>query len=132
MRIYIIHCSGTKDDSLKNTGKKVTPEELYTSPRIRPFLDECLKKNVKWAIFSDLYGVWFPHIKHEWYDKSPYDVSEEEYELLLKDFDQKLKSYDEIWFYYNPRYCHSLYKRLLNGTKLKDKIHLFSHYWDIK
>ena len=132
MRIYITYCSETKDYSLKNTGKKVTPDKLYISPRrIRPFIYECIRTNVKWAIFSDLYGVWFPHVKHEWYEKSPYEVSEGEFKLLLKDFDQKLQKYDEIWFYYNPRFFHSLYRRLLKETRLKDKIKLFSHYWEI-
>ena len=133
MRIYITHCSATKDDSLKNTRKKVTPDKLYISPgRIRPFIDECIRTNVKWAIFSALYGVWFPHVKHEWYEKSPYEVSGGEFKLLLKDFDQKLQNYDEIWFYYNPGRFHSLYRRLLEETRLKDKVKLFSHYWEIE
>jgi hypothetical protein len=132
MRIYITYCSAKKDDSLKDTGIKVTLNKLYISPRIKTFMDECVVKRVKWAIFSDFYGVWFPNVKHEWYEKSPDDVSEEEFKLLLRDFDQKLQAYDEIWFYYYPGRFHSLYKRLVKETQLKNRIHLFSHYWEIK
>jgi len=131
-RIYITHCSATKNDSLRDTGKIVTPDELYASPKIRCFINECKRTNVKWAIFSDLYGVWFPHVKHEWYEKPPDMVFEEEFQVLLNDFDKKLQKYDEIWFYYNPGRFHSLYRRLLEQSRLKAKVKLFSHYWEIE
>ena len=131
MRIYITHCSWQKDDSLKGTGRTATPDVLYTSRRIKVFMDTCKDEGVSWAILSDLYGIWFPHIKHEWYDKSPYEVTEKEFQNLLKDFDKKLAKFDEIWFYRNPRYFHSLYRRLLNSSSLKQKIHLFSRKYEI-
>ncbi len=31
MRIYITHCGAKKDDSLKGTGRRVTPDLLYTA-----------------------------------------------------------------------------------------------------
>jgi len=131
MRIYITHCSAKKDDSLKHTGEKVTPDKLYTATFIQRFIKKCKEKNVNWAIFSDLYGVWFPNIKHEWYEKNPDTVTEQEFRNLVNDFDQKLQNYDEIWFYYNPGRFHRLYKRLLQETKLKDRVRLFTHLREI-
>lgn len=130
-RIYLTHCSAKKDNTLKNTGKKVTPDKLYTATSIQHFMNKCKEKNVNWAIFSDRYGVWFSNIKHEWYEKDPDEVTEEEFKELLKDFDQKLQDYDEIWFYYNPGRFHRLYKRLLTETKLKNKIRHFTHISEI-
>jgi len=132
MRIYITHCSGEKDDSLKGTGRNVTPDELYISKRIKGFMDRCKKGRVNWAIFSDLYGVWLPENKHEWYDKHPDTVTEEEFKALLKDFDKKLQKYDEIYFYHNPRFFHRLYRRIVNESILKDKIKLFSSKYEIE
>ena len=126
-KVYITHCSAKKDDTLKGTNKKVTPDKLYTATNIRRFINKCNDKRVKWAIFSDKYGVWFPAIKHEWYDKDPNRVSEEEFDKLLKDFDAKLSQFDKIYFYYNPERFHSLYKRLLNGTILKDRVRCITH-----
>jgi len=127
MRIYITHCSAKKDYSLKNSGVKVTPDKLYTATPIQRFMRKCKKKNVNWTIFSDLYGIWFPNIKHKWYEKDPDTVTEQEFKNLVNDFDKKLQDYDEIWFYYNPGRFHHLYKRLLQETKLKDRIKLFTH-----
>ena len=63
MRIYITHCSARKNDALRKTGEKVTPDKLYTSPRIQRFMHACMDRKVQWAIFSDLYGMWFPDVK---------------------------------------------------------------------
>jgi hypothetical protein len=131
MRIYITHCSAKKDDSLKHTGEEVTPDKLYTATFIQRFIKKCKEKQVKWAIFSDLYGVWFPDVKHEWYEKDPNTVTEPEFRKLLEDFEQKLGDYDEIYFYHNPGRFHRLYRRLLEETKLKDRIKLFSHLREI-
>lgn len=57
MKIYIIHCSAKKDDSLKNTGRKLTPDKLYIATPTQRFMSKCKEKKVDWAIFSDLYGV---------------------------------------------------------------------------
>ncbi len=67
MRIYITHCSRRKDDSLKNTGRKVTPDKLYQAIPLQRFIKKCQEKNVKWAIFSDLHSVLFPDVEIEWY-----------------------------------------------------------------
>jgi len=34
-------------------------------------MNRCKEKRVEWAIFSNLYGVWFPNVEHEWYEKNP-------------------------------------------------------------
>jgi len=130
-RIYITHCSAKKDDSLRNTGRKVTPDRLYTAKPTQRFMKRCREMQVEWAIFSDLYGVWFPDVEHEWYKKDPDKVTEEEFLALLRDFEEKLRDYDEICFYHNPGRFHPLYRRLLNETGLKNKITLFSHLKEI-
>ena len=90
-------------------------------------MSHCKKRGVRWAIFSDKYGVWFPEEKHEWYDKDPDTVSGQEFNNLVKNFEEKLANFDEIWFYYNPGRFHPLYKRLLKEVKVKGKITLFTH-----
>ena len=130
-RIYITHCSAKKDNSLRYTGKKVAPDMLYMATPIQRFMNKCKENEVEWAIFSDLYGTWFPDIEHEWYEKDPDTITEQEFENLLDDFDQKLQGYDEIWFYYNPGRFHPLYKILLERTKLKDKVRQFTHIREI-
>jgi len=131
MKIYITHCSAKKDNSLRNTGKKVTPDRLYRAKPTQRFMNKCKERQVEWAIFSDLYGVWFPNVEHEWYEKDPDDVTEQEFENLSNDFDKKLQRFDEIWFYYNPGRFHPLYKRLLQETKLRNKVKLFTHIREI-
>ena len=121
MRIYLTHCTKNKDDRLKDTGEKVTPDRLYRGKFIGAFMRTCKQKDVNWAIFSDKYGVWFRHEGHEWYNKPPDEVTENEYQALLSDFDQKLAPYDEVHFYCPPRF-HSLYDRLLTETRLRDRI----------
>lgn len=96
-------------------------------------METCKQKGVRWAIFSDLYGIWFPQEKHAWYEKSPNDVTESEVKALLTDFDDKLQEYDEIFFYRpSPVYFHSLYRRLLNETKLRERVRLISSIIEIE
>ena len=94
-------------------------------------MSRCKEQGVNWAIFSDKYGIWFPNVEHEWYEKGPDTVTDQEFQDLLNDFDLKLQDYDEIWFYYNPSRFHRLYQRLLQETSLQDKIRRFSHHWEI-
>jgi len=67
VRIYLTHCCAEKDPALRGTGEAVTPDKLYTDAPIQRFVAACKRCDVKWAIFSDLYGVWFPDVTHEWY-----------------------------------------------------------------
>lgn len=132
MRIYITHCSAKKDNSLKHSRRKVTPDRLYTATPTQRFMNECRKKRVRWAIFSDLYGVWFPQEEHEWYEKDPDTVTEKEFSLLKRNFEKRLSDYDDIYFYHNPGRFHPLYRRLIREVKVKDKIVLFSHKEEIR
>jgi hypothetical protein len=131
MRIYITHCCAKKDDTLKGTGVRVTPDKLYKGKRTKTFMGACTELGVHWAIFSDKHGIWFPNVAHEWYDKHPNRVSEKDFARLVDDFDAKLKQFDEIWFYRDPRRFHRLYRRLLVKAKLCDRIHQFSELDEI-
>lgn len=134
MPIYLTHCSAKKDDSLKGTGIKVTPDKLYQSRRIRCFMQRCKDKDVRWAIFSDHYGVWFSNIEREWYSDDVGDpnlVTNDRFFALLADFDNSLKDYEEIVFYYNPGRFHRIYRRLLDNTVLKKRVRMITHYWEI-
>jgi hypothetical protein len=91
-----------------------------------------MEKKVRWAVFSDLYGVWFPDTKHEWYDKAPDHVTETGFRDLVADFDRKLHGFDEIWFYYNPSRFHSMYDRLITNSSLRDRITRFTHLGQIR
>jgi hypothetical protein len=132
-RIYITHCSATKDERLKESKEKVTPDDLYISPRIQSFIQACQAKNAKWAIFSDQYGIVFPEDKIAWYEKSPDSVSPQEYLVLLGSFIQRLAGFNEIHFYYNPGRFHSLYSKLVTQAKsVGMNIVLFSSISDIQ
>jgi hypothetical protein len=130
--IYITHCSAKKDSSIKESRKKVTPDKLYSATPTQRFMNRCIRNKVSWCIFSDKYGIWFPNVKNEWYEKNPDKVTDEEYNQILNDFNNKLEQFDEIWFYYNPGRFHKLYKKILKDNKLKDRIKLFTHLEDIK
>ena len=39
-------------------------------------------RGVNWAIFSDKYGVWFSNGLHEWYEKNPNKITEEEFNQI--------------------------------------------------
>lgn len=135
-RIYITHCSGTKDATLKGLITEVPPDKLYISAPIQRFMNICKEKKVDWAIFSDEYGVWFPWVKHKWYDKPPDRVTTEEFINLVEDFERKLQDYDEVWFYYNPGRFHKVYRRLIETVNsrqnLKQKIQEFSCIYEIE
>jgi hypothetical protein len=95
-------------------------------------MGKCKEKKVNWAIFSDKYGVWFPSIKHRWYDKSPDEVTLVQFIRLVNDFEQKLQDYDEIWFYHNPGRFHHVYQMLLQVAKPEGKIIPFTHIDEIE
>ncbi|MGD0318949.1 MAG: hypothetical protein ABSB56_04575 [Nitrososphaerales archaeon] len=132
MKIYMTHCSARKNRRLEGSSAKVTPDMLYTSPRVQRFMNRCKTKGVNWAIFSDRYGVWLSSEKHEFYDKPPSKVTPNEFRVLMNNFESELSSFEEIWFYYNPRRFHRLYRELLKSTRLRDRIKLFSHLDEIK
>jgi len=131
-KIFITHCSNKKEPSLKGTNVLVTPDKLYKSSFLLGFIDQCKLQNVKWAIFSDKYGIVLPNDKIAWYNKPPNTVTKDERDKLLADLLKKLGSFSEIYFYHNPgRFC-SLYKRIIEEAKEKGmNIILFSHKYEI-
>lgn len=126
-RIYITHCSAKKEPTLKDSGRLVTPDVLYVATPTKRFMVQCQYKGVSWAIFSDLYGIWFPYETHEWYEKNPNSVTTSEFLTLCANFDQRLADYSEIWFYHNPGRFHPLYKTLLRTVTHSSIINPFSH-----
>jgi len=132
MRIYITHCSAKKNLQCRVDNSSVRPDVLYTSKKTQDFIRECRRQSATWAIFSDQYGVWFPEEQHTWYEKHPNRVTLWEFRKLLDDFDTKLALFEEIYFYRNPGRFHPLYKRLLDESKLKDRIKLISSIREIR
>jgi hypothetical protein len=128
--LYITHCSAKKAEDYHKSGEWTTPEVLYTATSLQRFIERCKDQRVPWAIFSDLYGVWFPDKKHPWYEKNPSKVTATEFQALLADFDAKLGGYDDIWFYY-PGRIHPLHRKLLAVSSLGARIHVLSHLRDI-
>jgi hypothetical protein len=124
-RIYITYCSWQKDDQLKGTGVCVTPDKLYLSKRIQSFITRCRDKNVKWAIYSDYCGVWFPEDLHAWYDLHPNNVPEESIFSLSQDFNRSLSKYDEIYYFYDKRTLHPLYERIVNESGISSRVYWF-------
>ena len=134
-KIYITHCSAKKNDALEGTGKKVPPDGLYTATPTRRFMTRCKEQGVPWAIFSDYYGVWFSGEEREWYGDDvgdPNRVTEERFEALVKNFDERLGGSDRIYFYYNPGRFHPLYQRLLREARLRARVSRITHLWDIE
>ena len=72
--LYFTHCCAKKDDSLKGTGKRVPPMELYTATPTQSFMRRCADNRVEWAIFSDKFAFVFPNDRIPWYDKHPSTV----------------------------------------------------------
>jgi len=119
--LYLTHCTGKKDHSLSGTNKVVTPDKLYTGVKISRFMNRCKEQGVKWAIFSDLYDVWFPEEKHKYYEKHPNEVTGDDFEKLVSKSEKKLKKYDKVYFYGNHRshYFHKLYRRLIRVLRAR-------------
>lgn len=111
-KIFITHCSAKKNLVFKDTKAKVTPDILYTATPTQRFINEYKNKEVNWAIFSDKYSIWFSDVLHEWYEKNPCKVTEEEFSQLVSEFDRSLSQFDETYFYHNPGRFHKIYKRL--------------------
>lgn len=122
--IYLTHCSKEKDLNLKGTNREVTPNILYTETGIQRFMKRCIEKKVRWAILSDNYGIFFSYEKHGWYAKPPDTVSPEEEQKILRDFDEKLGSFDTIYFFIRPDSYHPFYDHILKTSSLYSKIKL--------
>jgi hypothetical protein len=111
--IHVTHCSREKDPVLEISGEKVIPERLYTSEGLQRFIHFCKENGHQWAIFSDHYGLVFPHEEIAWYSKPPASVSADEFEVLLDNFIGKLSTFDEIKFYHRADETHPLFGRII-------------------
>jgi hypothetical protein len=127
MRVYLTHCSKEKEPKLEGTEIAVTPDKLYTNFGIQKFMRRCLAKNVSWAILSDLYGVYLSGESHVWYEKHPNTVTPQEEKTIIEDFNNKLASYDEIYFFIRSESFHPFYQRILRKTLLADKVKTFKN-----
>lgn len=125
MRIYLTHCSKEKSLDAKATGLPLPPDELYTEAGIRQFMTTCKQKGVAWAILSDHYGVFLPSEKHLYYEKPPATVTPKEELVIIRQFEQKLSGFDEIWFFVRTETFHPFYERVLNSSSLRDRITIF-------
>ena len=125
MHIYLTHCSKEKDVHLKGTDIAVTPDKLYTNPGIQRFMQRCQEKQVNWGVISDLYGVYLFKEYRIWYEKHPDTVTLEEESSIVIDFNDKLKSYNEILFLIRPEPFHPFYGRVLRKTNLADRVRIF-------
>ncbi|KXB03303.1 hypothetical protein AKJ45_01970 [candidate division MSBL1 archaeon SCGC-AAA261F19] len=115
---YITYCSAKKRES-----GKWTPDKLYISQRIDRFVERCKDKSLDWAIFSALYGFFFPQQKKSAYDvtmKTDYDYwlgvavirnkeklsrveSEKHLSQLIRKIKQQAKDRDiDRIFFYGP------------------------------
>ncbi|MFH1127575.1 MAG: hypothetical protein V1718_05700 [archaeon] len=133
MKIYITHCTSKKDNRYKETNEEITPDTLYVGKKIQRFINNCRNKNVNWAIFSDHYGIWYPYEKHKWYEKPPDNVTDSEFEQLVKSSKEKLKNYDKVYFYRHSCRFHPLYRKLVK--RLYDEginIELISKFQEIE
>lgn len=126
MKIYLTHCSAEKDNTLRGTTRTTSPDRLYTNPELQAFMQRCLNKGVAWAILSDQYGVWLPAVEHEWYEKHPATVTEQESRQIVEHFDRTLKLYDEIYFLVRPKTFHPFYQKILTETTLAARVTQFS------
>lgn len=127
MKIYLTHCSAEKDNTFRGTTVATTPDKLYTNPELQAFVQRCQSKGAAWAILSDRYGVWLPDIPHEWYEKHPATVTQQESQQIVEQFDRTLEPYDEIYFFVRPETFHPFYQKVLVETALATRVRQFSN-----
>ena len=127
--LYFTHCCAKKNDSLKGTGKKVPPMELYKATPTQRFMRKCNEAEVEWAIFSDKYAFVFPDNRIAWYEKPPSTLTYTEKKKLFNDAFETLKAYNIAYFYYNSGRLHPVYRELINemcrrGMDIREITHL--------
>ncbi|MBW4471751.1 MAG: hypothetical protein KME45_15270 [Stenomitos rutilans HA7619-LM2] len=111
---------------MKGAHIATSPDKLYTNPELQAFMQRCQTKGVAWAILSDRYGVWLPEVMHEWYEKHPATVTEQEAQQIVEQFDRTLQAYNEIYFFVRPKTFHPFYQTVLTRTVLASRVTQFS------
>ena len=132
MRIYLTHCSKEKSLDAKVNGLPAPPDILYTEAGIQEFMTACKHAGVTWAILSDNYGVLLPGDQRVYYEKPPSTVTAEEELVIIHQLEQKLSSFDDIWFFVRTETFHPFYERILNSSSLNDRITFFKDLNSIK
>ncbi len=131
--LYFTHCCAKKDNSLRGTGKKVSPMELYQATPTQRFMRRCAEAGVEWAIFSDKYAFVFPDDRIPWYEKHPSTLTLTEKNRLFHNALEVLKNYHLAYFYYNPGRLHPFYRELVDkmrrrGNDIREITHLDDIY----
>lgn len=127
--LYFTHCCAKKDDSLRGTGNKALPVELYRATPTQRFMKRCTRAGVEWAIFSDEYAFVFPDDRIAWYEKHPNTLTQVEKKKRFNEAFEVLKNYDLSYFYYNPGRIHPFYRELVDemrrrGQSVQEITHL--------
>jgi len=131
--LYFTHCCAKKDNSLKNTDKKVPPAQLYQATPTQRFVRNCQQVGVEWAIFSDKYGFVFPNDRIQWYERHPSTVTPSEKEKLFNDANSLLQRYDLAYFYYNPGRIHPFYLELVREMRRRGRaVREITHLGDVE
>jgi len=96
-RLMLIGCSKTKNDCPYNnqTGGRVVPQQLYGSALFNKRVDYAEDNNLRWAVLSAKYGVWFPHIGLKPYDQTFADMTPAEIAAWHVGCAQRLM--EELW-----------------------------------
>ena len=130
--LYFTHCCAKKDDSLKGTGKRGPPVEIYLATPTQRFMRRCTDYGVEWTIFSDKFAFVFPNARIPWYEKHPSTLSNAEKRKLFDDAFKVLKDYDLAYFYYNPGRLHPFYRELVDEMRRRGRnIREITHLSDI-
>ena len=130
--LYFTHCCAKKDDSLRGTGKRVPPIELYRATPTQRFMRRCVEAGVEWAIFSDKYAFVFSDDRIPWYEKHPSTLALTEKKRLFHNAFEVLKNYDLAYFYYNPGRLHPFYRELVDDIRRRGRdIREITHLDDI-
>ncbi len=125
MTVFLTHCSKEKSETAKSTGEKLPPDKLYTDPGLLAFIQRCQQTGSRWAILSDKYGIFFPWESHEYYEKPPAAVTQEEEEAITADFHTRLAEFGEIYFYIRSETFHPFYQRVILNGPLAERVVFF-------
>ncbi len=125
MIIYLTHCSKDKSLQAKESGGRLPPDKLYTDPGLLAFIQRCRQTESHWAILSDKFGVFFPWESHEYYEKPPASVTQDEENAIMNDLHTRLSEYGEIRFFIRRETFHPFYERVLMKGELAGRVIFF-------
>jgi hypothetical protein len=100
--INITYCSANKANI------PTTMKELYHSDRVTKFFEI----NPDGRIFSDLYGIMNNDTIYEPYEKPPWNVTEEEFVMLVEQSVKELSGSEVVFWVVGNTY-HEMYQKLV-------------------